>query len=243
MINVAIIDDEPSCSEHLISLLERYSKEMNVLFSTHVFPSAEAFLDNYKPVYDLVFMDIDLPGDNGIKATRKLREYDSKVILYFATYLAQFAIEGYKVNAKDYFVKPIKYYDLKMDLDQACPLIEKDTDQGALNISVNNGVRRIPLSDIRYIETKGHTLIYHLRDDALEARGNSLKSMERKLATYGFACCHTSYLVNLDYCQSIAGDALFVGSDEIKITRTKKKEFVKRLADYFSKNGISDGRK
>ena len=69
--------------------------------------------------YDIVFMDIELPGINGMEAAHRLREIDQQVILIFVTNMAQFAVKGYEVDALDYIIKPAQYGPLSIKLDRA----------------------------------------------------------------------------------------------------------------------------
>ena len=118
MVFVGIVEDEAESLATLKEGLARYQRETGVEFKTTCFRDAELFLTNYKPVYDIVFMDIMLPGMTGLEAAKRLRKYDEDVCLIFTTTMAQFALKGYEVNAQDYFVKPFAYYDLKMRLDR-----------------------------------------------------------------------------------------------------------------------------
>ena len=244
MIRLAIIDDEQVSCDSLGDLLKRYFEEKKQSYSIKTFTSAVQFLNQYKPIYDIVFLDIELNGEDGMEAARKLRALDDKIVIFFCTHLAQYAIQGYKVKAEDYFVKPVAFSDIKIALDGVCPRIEKEKNPMTLNIAIKNGVRRIPLSEICYIESKGHTIIYHFANDILMVRGNSLASMEKKLLPFGFACCNVSFLVNLSHCVSIAGENLRLSDGTtLKITRTRRKEFIKALSDYFAKNGIAEERR
>ena len=70
--------------------------------------------ENYKMIFDIIIFDIDMPGINGIDTARKLREMDSNVTIIFVTNIAQYAINGYEVDAVDYILKPVSYYDFSM---------------------------------------------------------------------------------------------------------------------------------
>ena len=115
MIKVAIVEDEMKEREKLRSYFEKLEKEIGTLYLLSFFSDGDKFLfDFHYGLYDLVLMDIELSGkDNGITVSEKLRKIDTDVILVFMTNLAQYAIEGYKVNAVDYIVKPISYFDFK----------------------------------------------------------------------------------------------------------------------------------
>ena len=86
-------------------------KEKGVEFETEHFSEAYSFLTNYTARFDIVLMDIELPGLNGMDAAEKLRRIDKNVVLIFITNMAQFAVRGYAVDAMDFIVKPVSYYD------------------------------------------------------------------------------------------------------------------------------------
>ena len=141
MISVAIIEDEDKEMDNIVGALKRYEQEENVNFRLTVFRDAELFLTNYKPVYDIVFMDIMLPGMDGMQAAQRLRKFDESVSLIFLTNMAQFAIKGYEVSAVDFIVKPFRYFDLKMRLDRVCRKINEK--QPSVKISVPGGMKSV----------------------------------------------------------------------------------------------------
>ena len=111
MINVAIVDDDEKVADMLRSYLERFSKENDIEFQAESFGCAVDFLSAFTDRYDIVFLDIELPDMNGIDAARKMREIDGTVALIFVTNMRQYAINGYEVNADDFIVKPVPYFD------------------------------------------------------------------------------------------------------------------------------------
>ena len=235
MINVAIIEDEEKEKNNIVYALGRYEQEEGVKFNLSVFRDAELFLTNYKPVYDIVFMDIMLPGMDGMQAAQRMRKFDENVKLIFLTNMAQFAIKGYEVSAVDFIVKPFRYYDLKMRLDRVCRAL-KDR-QPFVKISVPGGMKSVNVGEIYYIESSGHQLIYHTRDGVFEVRGGPIKRLAEEMGRYGFVRCGVSYLVNLRHCSKIAGNDVTVGPDTLHITRSKKKEFIDKLEAYFNGGG------
>ena len=119
MLRCAIVEDSPRELEHLKECLARYSAERDIPLETTVFGDAASFLEHYRADYDIVFMDIELPGINGMEAAHRLREIDRQVILIFVTNMAQFAVKGYEVDALDYIIKPAQYGPLSIKLDRA----------------------------------------------------------------------------------------------------------------------------
>ena len=93
MKRIAIVDDDERVRAQLRSYLEQYEESSKEQFTISVFGFAELFLTNYRPDYDLVLMDIDMPGMDGLEAARKLRKLDERTVLLFVTNLAQYAIK------------------------------------------------------------------------------------------------------------------------------------------------------
>ena len=107
MYRIAIVEDEEQDYLRAQGYLNRYGQEKNISFNIQRYESAEVFLTNYQSQHDIVFMDIRMGGMDGMRAARKLREMDQAVILIFLTSLAQYAVQGYEVDALDYILKPL----------------------------------------------------------------------------------------------------------------------------------------
>ena len=228
----AIIEDDPEYSRYLEECLARYGTEHDCAFQIRTFGRAEAFLDSVQGLYDLVFMDVEL-GDgwmNGIEAARALRAKGSMAMLFFITNMPQYAPSGYDVDAIDYCIKPINYRSLSVKLDKALRILSNRSGI-PVRIRVKDGLRVISSSDIRYIEVMGHDLMYHTETEVITAYGG-LKEKEEALSEHDFARCSASVLVNLRYVNGLYGDEVSVGSERIRIGRSRKKEFMTKLNNY-----------
>ena len=111
---IVLVEDEEAEATVFKKLLQRYRKETETEIDLKHFLSGESFLDNYKGGCDVVFMDIKMTGMSGLECAERLRKADESIKLIFMTNMAKFALEGYKYNAMDYFVKPVSYYRLNL---------------------------------------------------------------------------------------------------------------------------------
>ena len=230
MLHAALVEDSQEDARKILLYLKQFGEKQQITFQTDHFNSAELFLDRYRPVYDIVFMDIELPGSNGMEAARKLRRIDPAVTLIFITNLSTFAVNGYEVDALDYMLKPVTYPMFQLKMQKAVRHIEKNG-SGAISIALKGQLVRIPLTDLLYIEVQGHYLLYHTETSVYEARG-SLRELEEKLISHHFLRCNNCYLVNLRHIRSVEDNVVIVGEDRLPISRPKKKSFLDGLTEY-----------
>lgn len=228
--HVAIVEDSPAETELLRSYFARFTKEHGVDFTLTCFASGEEFLNKYRPAYDLVLMDIGLPGHNGMETAAALRERDRSVTLIFVTNMAQFAVKGYEVDAFDFVVKPVGYSNFALKLQRALNKLDTRRDSEVL-VTLSDSMVRLSASQIKYIEISGHRMVYHTTDGELYAYGN-LKEVEASLGGGMFARCNNCYLVNLNYVRAVQGHTVTVGTDELQISRPRRKAFIQALNDY-----------
>lgn len=227
---VAVVEDKQAEFELLTAYFSRYTQEKGEQFELDHFSSGEEFLQKYRPVYDLVFMDIGLPKANGMETAVRLRELDRLVTLIFVTNMAQFAVQGYEVDAFDFVVKPVSYPNFSLKLQRALNRLAARQDE-ELIITLSDQISRVSTARIKYIEISGHRMIYHTTDGDLTAYGN-LKEVEAGLNHRVFVRCNSCYLVNLSYVKAIRGHVAVVDTDELQISRPKRKAFIQALNDY-----------
>ena len=109
---IAIVDDTLEDRQLLTDYLKRYQQENNLQLIVHTFSSGLDLLGENREGYDILFLDIEMPGCDGLEVTQEIRQRDSAVSIIFVTSMAQYAIDGYQVNAFDFIVKPIGYYNV-----------------------------------------------------------------------------------------------------------------------------------
>lgn len=232
MYKIAIIEDNPKDLEQIRGYLTHYQQEHGTALSVTAFADPMKFLAEYRPDYDLVFMDIELPPFNGIDISRRLREIDSVVALVFITNMEQCAVNGYEVDALDFVVKPINYYRFSSMMNKALRSIDRRSEK-ELVVRSSSKIIRIPISQLHYVEVRDHLLIHHSTQGNLEAWGK-LSDVEQELAEYGFVRCSSSYLVNLRHIISVDGDTVDIAGEKLPISQRRKKAFYNAVINYLS---------
>lgn len=233
MLNIAIVEDEAEAANTLSEFLGRYAEESGAKFTVKHFLNAITFLEGYKPLYDVVFMDILLPAMDGMNASVRLRELDKKVTLVFVTNMVQFAVKGYEVEATDFIVKPVVYDSLVMKMDRIMRACSKNFGK-EIYIPYDGSRKVVSVNSISHIEVMDHYLYYYTDEGAVRARG-SLNELEKQLADDDFVRCSVSCLMNLRYVKEIQGDTVLINGQTVRISRAKKKEFLRALANYLGK--------
>lgn len=230
MTKIAIVEDEAATRAEITSLLGRFAQEEHHEITVSAYPSADEFLALEKPAFDLILMDIELPGTDGMNAVRLLRERGVDTLVIFITNLAHYAVNGYSVNAFDFIVKPVTYFDLAMKLKRAFASLKKDFSFEFI-IASRGEKTVINTSDLLYVEVQRHALIYHTLSGDYRMIG-TIKSAADQLQDCPFAFCNQCYLVNLAFVEKIVKNTVFVHGIELLISGPRRVDFIKALNAY-----------
>lgn len=230
MIRIAIVDDEAEVRDMLESFITEYSRTSGEKFEVSKFDDGSEIVDEYKPIYDIIFLDIQMADMDGMTAAEKIRSMDEDVILIFITNMANYAIRGYSVNALDFVIKPVLPFAFSQQLTKAIGQMKKKKDN-YLVISHSGGIVKLDLSKVTYFESLGHKIIVHTISEEYTFN-DSLKNLEQKLPKASYTRCNNCYLVNLSHVESVNQDIATVGGHKLKISRPRKAEFMNALADY-----------
>lgn len=224
---IAVVEDEPDAAQILAGCVERYAKETGIGVDVKTYGDGISFLEDYTGSADIVFLDIEMPGLNGMDTARKLRKSDGSVVLVFVTNMAQYAIRGYEVEASDFIVKPLVYKTFAVKLKK---LFSKCGEKGArrIRLETREGQFILDADRILYAESDKHYVVFHTADQDLRAR-MSLPETEALLAGGPFARCGASFLVNLSRVTRVWRDTVYVGETALPMSRSRKKEFLDAL--------------
>ena len=165
MIQIAFCDDDQTVLDQLSALLEKYRAQRCVQIQCTVFHSPLDLLAEIEkgPRYDILFLDVIIPAENGITAAKEIRQYDNVVKIIFLTSSAEFAVESYVVGAYFYQLKPIwedSFFRLTDSVIAEC----RRADQRSLILRCKTGISRIDLDQLLYCEvlesrTAGHCAV------------------------------------------------------------------------------------
>ena len=119
MPRIAVVDDQPDMRQQLCSMIDQYSRENNCMLEVTTFSDGAQIITNYCKGFDIIFLDIEMPELGGMDAAERIRTVDPDVVLVFVTNMAQYAIRGYEVDALDFVLKPVNYYQFSTKLARA----------------------------------------------------------------------------------------------------------------------------
>ena len=236
MIRVAIVEDDAEVQGVLQEYVRRYTRQYGTEFEVTVFADGVDILDNYRAVYDIIFLDVEMKHLDGMTTAERIRQMDADVILIFITNMAQYAIRGYSVGALDYVLKPVPYFAFSQQLQKAEEQLRRRT-RHYLAVPVEGGLRRLDTSRIYYLESEGHRVHFYTEEGDFVAPG-ALKALEENLADRPFARCNSGYLVNLAQVQAVQQNTVQVGPYELQVSRPKRKSFLAALTDYIGGDGL-----
>lgn len=231
MVRIALAEDDAQQRQLLKNHLNRFAREACVELDVTEFEDGAALLFHYQPVYDIILLDIEMPLTNGMEAAEKIRAQDSAVILIFVTSMAQYAVQGYRVRAQSYILKPVSYYGLYPELQEALATLKKRRNERALLLPTADGLVKVPTAEILYVESRRHTLLIHAAGQTYPIR-ESMKEMTQRLEGEPFAHSSVSFLVNLANVSGLSKTEAVVGGERVPISRQKYKAFVEALTNY-----------
>lgn len=230
MLRVAVVEDNPPELTQIEDFLARYEAERGVAMTVASFRDGSEILENYRPVYDIIFLDIEMPQVDGMAAAERIRQTDQNVVIVFITNMAQYAIQGYSVGALDFVLKPVTYYTFSVKLDRAVQVVARRT-PARIVLTLPGGAVRLDTRQIYYVDIQDRHLHYHTDQGEYTLRG-SMKEAESQLAGHHFVRCNYWYLVNLHHVTEVKKDVAVVAGHELEISRRSRAAFLAALTNY-----------
>lgn len=228
MIRCIAIDDEPLALRQIKNYIERVEKLDLVALCSNAIEAQELLKTEQ---VDLLFVDINMPDINGIDFVRGLT---NPPLVIFTTAYSEYALEGFRLDAVDYLLKPFSFDDFSRAAEKACSLRElhRMRDERAASVSTIESidetaesndyisiksdykVNLVRYNDIIYIESVGEYIRLHLKDGSKLTTLFRLKNMETELPQKNFMRVHRSYIVNIDYVSSFARGKIYLSNGD-----------------------------
>ncbi len=228
MIRVAIVDGNKQHYKVLANALGKMLFEVDDYEIEYYRCGEDLLLQNALSSIQLIFLEIHLPGMNGLETARQIRLADKKVDLIFCTEAAEYIGEGYRYHAFDFLIKPFSMGRLQ---DVMGRYIEERhyRPMDFLNITIQRNTIQLPIHQIIYLESALRKIIVHMPKDDIEFYGK-LNTIEELLPPASFIRCHQSYLVNRQYVQQINSQKLvLIGGEELPVSRSYLKKMQQAL--------------
>lgn len=235
MIKIAFCDDDMEVLHQMNELLDRYRVERNEDITYAAFQSPFELLTEIEKGIrpDILFLDVVMPGQNGMDVAKEIRQYDTNMKIIFLTSSPEFAVESYSVGAYFYQLKPIWEESFFRLMDAVLVECEKKK-KNSLILRSKDGITRIDLQQLEYCEVLGRKLLFHLEDGAVLESAGSLDDLAGQLMQYSnFFRPHRSFLVNMEYIQNISSRSIKMVNDaEIPIPHGKCSEIKNTYMEY-----------
>ncbi len=230
---IGICDDEKAICEQIEKLIKK--EEPNC--DTEQFTSGRELLKKKKD-FDVIFLDIQMDGINGIEVARTLRDQKEKAILIFITGTKEYVFEAFDVSAFHYLLKPIEEKKFIEVFHRAAAESERKKEKEE-TVFIKSKGRNVIVNkkDILYIESQNRMVNFHTTKEILEIYFD-MSDLEKRLGK-DFYRCHRGYIVNMGYVTEYGKDTISLTNGEtIYLSRRKYKEFVKAYMDYLRNGGI-----
>lgn len=230
MLRIAVVEDDAPTREKLCTLIRGHAVSKGKDLAVTPLEDGSSLLGGALSGYDIIFLDIMLPGLTGMEVAERIRAGDPDVVLVFVTNAAQYAIKGYAVGALDFVLKPVNPYEFLVKLERALERAAQRR-QRPITLQTADGVQVLSSRDILYVETRDRKLFYHTTRGCFAVR-SSMQSAEALLGSLRFVRCNQCYLVNLRHVQSVQGDFVTVGRDRLEVSRRQRAAFLEAMLQY-----------
>ncbi|MEF9958961.1 MAG: LytTR family DNA-binding domain-containing protein [Niameybacter sp.] len=230
MYKIAICEDQKVWHYQLIKIFEQIHNHENIDLEVDTYLSGEALLNSEFNQYDVLILDIQMDGLDGIEVAKKIRKVNERVQIMFVTALENSWSEGYVVRAYRYIVKPIEvdaFYEMMVQLFD-----EINQSRRSVLVKEDGGMKKVEIASIKYLAIESRKVVIYTLDGCYKS-SISLGEWNDKLQPFGFAHPHTSYLVNLKYVKHLNREKIVLTQGDILyVSQRKYKKFKEQFMNY-----------
>jgi len=227
--NILVFENNENDFNHLSSCIKHYFIKEAIDYQIHRCKNKNELFQTIKQ-YDLLFLDIELDEDNGIDLGMELKKNNHDCRIMITTNYAKYAIDGYKINADRYFIKPINQQEFNIEMNAIVKTYLRHS-LGFFDEKISH--KKIYLKDILYIEFKDRKTDLHFTNGKIISTNYSLKHWYQQLKDTGFAYPYKAYLVNMQHIlQFTTNNLKLINNEDIPLSRHYKEEFEKAYEKY-----------
>ena len=230
LIRIAICDDEKHMSDHIRAMASDFFRKKNREIQLRTFSSGEELL-SYDGQIDILFLDIQMKGMDGIETARKLRDSKFRGFLIFITVLKEMVFQSFEVQAYDYLVKPVEEKQFEKTMERLYTSMQNASEDSLLVQKGYEG-RIIREEEIIFCEIIDRKIYLNLASGEVVDYYERIENLETKLGSHFFRC-HRSYLINLKHLKGYKnGTAYMDNGKEVPVSRLRSKEFSSVVLQY-----------
>jgi len=236
MLQIAVCDDNIDELSNMVQLIDLYRTSRHLNCEHAVFPNGFELISALEKGkrFDIYCLDIMMPGFTGIDAAKEIRTFDKTAPILFFTSSPEFALESYSVKAINYVLKPISKEKLFFTFDELLEQIKAKEEEDAVIVKSNEGIQKILISNLIFVEVIGRNVLYHLRSGKVIECTEPFSSVCDSLLKYGcFIKPHRSYLVNMQYVDTIENHQITLQTlSAVPVAQGKAKEIKQQYLNY-----------
>lgn len=227
---IAIAGGDKETLSQLVDFVQKYSAETGENVQIVQFSDGIDVVSDYTADFDIIILDTVMKHMEWFKAAELIRSMDKKVVLAFVTDTPSDAIYGYTVEATSFMQKPLSYTFFAQEFARCIKKLES-IQKKYIMFSTENGLDRIELNKIVYIESDGHKMIINTTEKTYCVY-DTMRSLESKLPKQQFVRCNYCYIVNLFHVKGVHGEYAVLDSNELKISRSRRKAFLETVSKF-----------
>lgn len=231
MLRIALVDDDKESLALLKGYITDFCRENGECARVECFNDGIDIVSDYTAEFDVIFLDTAMKHMDGLSAAAYIRKKDKNALIVLVSKDAHYAIKGYTVEAFSFLLKPINYFTFSREFARCIKKI-KNLQGKYILFSTENGIDRIPVDKIVYIESQNHKMIVNTTEKPYVVY-DTMKSLESKLPK-NFSRCNNCYLVNLAFANGVHGEYVLISGEELKISRSRRKTFLEDIAGFYA---------
>ncbi len=236
MLQIAVCDDNIDELSNMVQLINLYRTSRHLNCEHAAFSNGFELISALKKGkrFDIYCLDIMMPGFTGIDAAKEVRTFDKTAPILFFTSSPEFALESYSVKAINYVLKPISKEKLFFTLDDVLEQIKAKEEEDAVIVKSNEGIQKILIFNLVFVEVIGRNVLYHLRSGKVIECMEPFSAVCESLLKYGcFIKPHRSFLVNMQYVDTIENHQITLQTlSAVPVAQGKATEMKQQYLNY-----------